>query len=72
MTVEAVLAESVVGFTGLEVFVPCSACTPPYHCCALAASILVAAGSEVVANVLLGWTATSSQTFTLTTAQQPQ
>jgi hypothetical protein len=68
MSIEVVPTESAAGQTGLEMFVPVSVGSPPYRCCSRTASFPVTAGTEVVANILIEWTARNSQSFTLTTS----
>jgi hypothetical protein len=72
MTVEVIPTESAAALTGLEMFVVVSMGSPPYRCCSRTASLPVVAGTEVVANVLLEWTARNSQSFTLNTSMTQQ
>ena len=62
MTIEAVATPSAAD-AGLEI-VRGSA----YQCCSLTATVSVAAGTEVIANIGMWWTSTASQSFVINTS----
>lgn len=54
--------------TGLQIVVPCRGPCLPTSCCGLEQSREVPAGTEVLARILLWWTATDRHSFTLRTS----
>jgi hypothetical protein len=61
MTIEVVPNPSAAD-AGLEIS------APSYRCCGGTASVPVTAGTEVIANVGMGWTSTANQSFVLNTS----
>jgi hypothetical protein len=72
MKVEALPKGTAVVATGLELYVPCRACLLPRRCCSPSASIPVAVGEEVVANILVFEATKESQSFTVGTSFEKQ